>query len=56
MRRIFLVFFALAALVGAVLALIGRLIARRENVNWRDASLPGQIADVDGAGIHYLER
>jgi len=53
MRRIFFLFFALA---GAVLALIARLIARRENVDWRDASPPGQIADIDGVGIHYIDQ
>jgi pimeloyl-ACP methyl ester carboxylesterase len=56
MRRIFFIFFALAALAGAVLALIGRLIARRENVDWRDAALPGKIADIDGVGIHYIDK
>ncbi len=47
--------FVLAAVVGAILAL-ARLLGRREKVNWRDAERPGQLAEVDGIGVHYVER
>ncbi len=56
MRGLLILFFAFIALVTAVVAAISRLIKRREKIEWRDAELPGRIADVDGVGIHYVEQ
>ncbi len=45
----------ISTIVGALLAL-SHLIGRRERVDWRDAERPGRIVDVDGVGVHYVER
>jgi pimeloyl-ACP methyl ester carboxylesterase len=49
-------FFAFIALVSAALAVISRLIARRETIDWRDAQVAGKIAEIDGVGLHYVDR
>ena len=56
MRRLLFPFLAFVAAVAGVIALISRLIRRREAIDWRDASVPGRIAEIDGAGIHYLDE
>jgi pimeloyl-ACP methyl ester carboxylesterase len=32
------------------------LTRRREDIDWRSAKPPGQIVDLDGVGVHYIER
>jgi pimeloyl-ACP methyl ester carboxylesterase len=54
MRLIKLFIGALAA-VGSVLTLRW-LFRSEENVDWVDAERPGQIAQVDGVGVHYVNR
>lgn len=56
MRRLAIPILAVVAIVGAALAIIGRIFARREKVDWRDAEIAGQVAEIDGVGIHYLDR
>src|SRR2546426_12476077 len=45
----------IAAIVGVLLAL-SRLISRRERIDWQDAERPGQLIDVGGVRVHYIER
>jgi pimeloyl-ACP methyl ester carboxylesterase len=52
MRRVII---AVTAIGSALLAL-SRLVRRREDIDWRDAEVPGRIATIDGVGIHYIER
>ena len=49
---------AIAALGGAVVAVVSFrwLTGGREDIDWRSAKPPGQIIDVDGTPIHYIER
>jgi pimeloyl-ACP methyl ester carboxylesterase len=56
MRRLAIPFVALVTVIGAALAMIGRIFLRREKVDWRDAEIAGQVAEIDGVGIHYLDR
>ena len=56
MRILLLPFLVFVAAVSAALALIGRLIRRRETLDWRDAAVPGKVADIDGVGIHYIDQ
>jgi pimeloyl-ACP methyl ester carboxylesterase len=56
MRPILVLFFAFIAVVSAALAVISRLITRRETTEWRDAQVEGKIAEIDGVGLHYVDR
>ena len=49
---------AITAVRGAVVAALRLrwLIRPREDIDGRSANPPGQIVDVDGVGIHYIER
>jgi pimeloyl-ACP methyl ester carboxylesterase len=49
---------AIAALGGAIAAVAAlRWLRRpREDIDWRSAKPPGQIVDVDGVPLHYIER
>jgi pimeloyl-ACP methyl ester carboxylesterase len=49
---------AIAAVGGAIATVVAlRWLRRpREDINWRDAKPPGQIIDVDGVPMHYVER
>jgi pimeloyl-ACP methyl ester carboxylesterase len=49
---------AIAAVAGAVVAVVSlRWLTRpREDIDWRSAKPPGQIIDVDGVPVHYIER
>ena len=49
---------AIRAVGGAVAAVVSFrwLTRRREDVDWRTAKPPGQIIDVDGVPMHYIER
>jgi pimeloyl-ACP methyl ester carboxylesterase len=41
------------AAAGAVV--VGRRIAIREDLDWRSVDKPGEIIDVDGYGVHYVD-
>jgi pimeloyl-ACP methyl ester carboxylesterase len=56
MRLLLIGFFAVIALVAAVIAAISRVISRREKIEWRDADLPGNVSEIDGVGIHYTDQ
>lgn len=45
---------ALICAIGAFLSLRW-LTKSREDTDWRDASKPGKIVDVDGVGLHFVE-
>ena len=45
---------AAVAAVGGVLAF--KRFSLREDVEWRDAEKPGTVVDIDGYGVHYVER
>jgi pimeloyl-ACP methyl ester carboxylesterase len=49
---------AIAAVGGALAAVVTLrwLRGRREDIDWRSVKTPGQIVDVDGVPIHYIER
>ena len=49
---------AIAAVGGAVVALTSFrwLTRRREDIDWRSAKPPGEVIDVDGVPLHYIER
>ena len=49
---------AIAAVGGAVAAVASFrwLTRRREDIDWRTVKPPGQIIDVDGVPMHYIER
>ena len=49
---------AIAAVGGAIVAVASFrwLTRRREDIDWRSAKSPGQIIDVDGVPMHYIER
>lgn len=48
----------LLALLAGIAALLGlrRLFGARETVDWRKAERPGRIEQVDGVGLHVVER
>jgi pimeloyl-ACP methyl ester carboxylesterase len=56
MRPLLVFVLAFVAIVSALVALIGRVLRRRETLHWRDAPAPGRIVEVDGVGIHYVEQ
>jgi pimeloyl-ACP methyl ester carboxylesterase len=45
---------ALICAIGAFISLRW-LTKSREDTNWRDASRPGKLINVDGVGLHYVE-
>jgi pimeloyl-ACP methyl ester carboxylesterase len=49
---------AIAAVGGALAAIatLRWLRGRREDIDWRSAKPPGQIIDIDGVPLHYIER
>jgi pimeloyl-ACP methyl ester carboxylesterase len=49
---------AIATIGGAIAAVAALrwLRRRREDIDWRSAQPPGDLIDVDGVPIHYLER
>jgi pimeloyl-ACP methyl ester carboxylesterase len=49
---------AIRAVGGAVVAVVSFrwLTRRREDIDWRSVKPPGQIIDVDGVPMHYIER
>jgi len=49
---------AIAAVGGAVVAVASFrwLTRRREDIDWRSAKPPGEVIDVDGVPLHYIER
>src|SRR5262245_30456491 len=55
LRAFFFFMFLVVAVISGVIALLGRLIKRRENVDWEDAPKAGRIADIDGEPIHYID-
>lgn len=48
----------IAAVGGAIATVVAlRWLRRpREDINWRDAKPPGQIIEIDGVPMHYIER
>jgi pimeloyl-ACP methyl ester carboxylesterase len=54
MKRIPLIGAALAA-VGGVL-LLRRRVALKEDIPWDDAPRPGSLIDIEGYGVHYIDR
>jgi len=49
---------AIAVVGGAIVGIVSFrwLTRRREDIDWRSAKPPGQIVDVDGVPMHYIER
>jgi pimeloyl-ACP methyl ester carboxylesterase len=45
----------IAAAVGGV-ALLQRKVALKEDLDWATVEKPGEIAYVDGYGVHYIDR
>jgi pimeloyl-ACP methyl ester carboxylesterase len=56
MRGFLVLFFALIAFVGGIVALLGRRISRREDIDWADAPKAGKILEIDGDPIHYIDE
>jgi pimeloyl-ACP methyl ester carboxylesterase len=49
---------AIAAVGGAIATVVALrwLRRRREDLDWRSARPPGEIVEVDGVPLHYIER
>jgi len=49
---------AIAAVGGVIVAALTLrwLVRLREDIDWRRASPPGSIVEIDGVGVHYSER
>jgi pimeloyl-ACP methyl ester carboxylesterase len=56
MRGILVALFAIVAVVSGIIALLGRLFVRREDIDWKDAPKPGNVIEVDGEPIHYIDE
>lgn len=56
MRRLLIALGSLIAALVAVLLVVSRLLARRERVAWENAAKPGNVVDVAGAPIHYVDE
>jgi pimeloyl-ACP methyl ester carboxylesterase len=54
MKKMMSMCVALICAIGAFLSLRW-LTKSREDTNWRDASKPGQLINVDGVELHYVE-
>jgi pimeloyl-ACP methyl ester carboxylesterase len=49
---------AIAAVGGVIVAALTLrwLVRPREDIDWRGARPPGSIVEIDGVGVHYIER
>jgi pimeloyl-ACP methyl ester carboxylesterase len=56
MRGFFVFIFAFIALITGIIALLGRLFIRREDLDWEDAPRPGKVAEINGEPIHYIDQ
>jgi pimeloyl-ACP methyl ester carboxylesterase len=54
MNKIPVIGAALAAVGGALL--LRRRVALKEDIPWDDAPRPGSLMDIDGYGVHYIDR
>jgi pimeloyl-ACP methyl ester carboxylesterase len=47
----------IGGLLAAIAAFVlGRRVALREDIDWTDAPRPGALVDIDGYGVHYIDR